>query len=360
MREISSVRTLGRIARAPGGIAAATCFCTASSRLGSTSRSIRSSSPSLPNSSCAVAMSTNTTLESMPVTPRGTIPAMRSVTSRSPASARTAAPCFQPKRSAIRALTNAPCPSTTTLGSVPRARRCPARPPRRSPPPGSGRSRSMPSTRRISPENGSPGLAPTVSASSIVGPAELTPGMSCTRTIARSSKPRPTPEHLQVDVARDHVDARGERGHRGRVGQVDRQADRHPQRDGDQRHERAQGVGAELAQHERAKERGHARAWTTRGRLPAPARAPEQPDLGGSRKTTDVSNVGAMVAVLRSHRLAMAACAALALAACGGNSSQSASPVVGTTPSPTPSPATPTPCRSCRADRSSSTRCKTR
>ncbi len=50
-----------------------------------------------------------------------------------------------------------------------------------------------------------------------------------------------------------------------------------------------------------------------------------------------------MSAVLRYHRLALAACAAVALSACGGNSSSS--PAVATaTPSPTPSPAaSPTP-----------------
>ena len=169
MRSISSVRVFGRIARAPGGITAATARSTAASRAGSTTRSMRSSSPIFPNSSCAVATSTKTTLESIPAVPRGMIPATRSVTSRSPASACTVSPARHRKRSASSALTNAPCAFTSTHGSAACGDTLPGDAAAARASPGSGRSRSTPSTRRISPENGSPGCAPTVSASSIVG-----------------------------------------------------------------------------------------------------------------------------------------------------------------------------------------------
>ena len=114
-------------------------------------------------------MSTNTTLESIPTVPVGMMPATRSVTSRSPAIACTVSPRRQPNRPAVAALTNAPCPFPSVQGSVSPLARPPGAAPDDAAAPGSGRSMSTPSTRRISPENGRPTFAPTVSSSSMVG-----------------------------------------------------------------------------------------------------------------------------------------------------------------------------------------------
>ena len=80
----------------------------------------------------------------------------------------------------MRCETIAPRPSTSVAGLiplVPELANSPGEPDAAAPaspaPPalGSGRKRSTPSTRRISPENGSPGRAPTTTDSSMVGAA---------------------------------------------------------------------------------------------------------------------------------------------------------------------------------------------
>jgi hypothetical protein len=116
-------------------------------------------------------MSTNTTLESIPGTSAGRIAATRKRTGRSPANATNGRPAAKPYRFATRADTIAPLPAMSTSGSTPFA--APATSPGRlalvEPPCGSGRSVSIPSTRRISPENGSPACGPATIESSIAG-----------------------------------------------------------------------------------------------------------------------------------------------------------------------------------------------
>ena len=122
---------------------------------------------------------------------------------------------------------NAPCPLTSSHGSG----ACLVTPPGVAKigfDPGTGRSRSTPSTRKISPENASPRRAPTVSASSIAGLA-YTPGTFCTRKIAVVEAASHA-QHLQVDVVGDDVYARCERRDGGRVRQIHRQGDRHTKR----------------------------------------------------------------------------------------------------------------------------------
>src|SRR5581483_4342371 len=140
-----------------------------------------------------VATSTKIRLESIPGVPAGTIPATRSVTTRSPASARTVCPLRHRKRRAVAAPTSAPCAFTRIHGSGADALTASGDGPPAADAPGSGRSRSSPRTRITSPESGAPLRAPTVSESSIAGSADSTPGMRCTRSSARSSKPRATP-----------------------------------------------------------------------------------------------------------------------------------------------------------------------
>ena len=111
---ISPVRTLGSMARVPGGITRPTALAIWGSRAPSPIMSMRSSRPSLSKTSCAVATSMNTTLESTPGTLAGMMPATRSDTTRSPANPRRIEPRFKRYLAATRSLMNAPCSSTST------------------------------------------------------------------------------------------------------------------------------------------------------------------------------------------------------------------------------------------------------
>ncbi len=92
IRLISPVRTFGSITRVPGGITRATAAETLATRAGSAMMSMRSRRPSLSKTSWAVAISTKTTLESMPGMDAGRTPATRSATARSPAKPRRMLP----------------------------------------------------------------------------------------------------------------------------------------------------------------------------------------------------------------------------------------------------------------------------
>ena len=228
IREISAVRLAGRITRAPGGIAAATSRSTAPSRAGSTTRSIRSSSPTLPNSSCAVTMSTNTTLESIPTVPRGTIPATRSVTvavagERVHGLPGPPAHAVGEQRAHERAAPVHQRPQVDAL-----LRDAPGRAARRLP----RRAAAAADRRRAR-----AGSRPRTDRRRVRRPS-ASPRSSGSRSDARDAlhahdralvEPAPDAEHLQVDLVRDDVDARLERTDRGRVGEVDRQADRDAQ-----------------------------------------------------------------------------------------------------------------------------------
>ncbi len=221
-------------------------------------------------------MSTKTTLESTPGVPAGTIPATRSVTSRSPASACTVCAATPAQTARGRRADERAVP-VHQHPWVDRARRDRVR---------RGRARRRDAGERpqqIDAENAQD-LARERLAGARTDRERVLDRRRCgddareclhaqQRALVEAA---PDAEHLQVHPVRDDVDAGRERGDRGRVREVDGQPDRDAERDGDERDERAQRVRAQRSGDERREEPAH-RALRRRGRRACARRGRRSP-----------------------------------------------------------------------------------